>query len=232
MKVSEIFENAQSVEPAENDSRWEVYAKDEQKGYTCYHIPRFKAKPNEMRFKHVLGNTVIFSASKQYPTEMKQKMNEAIDNGPRGRVKTDNITYGQTRNMTGGVASKSELAKRRSEIKAAETAQKNARKEYEKMIKQKVDAKFAPKKKVDLEVVARKIEEVLGNTFPDGDPIDWLAPWFKKTYGMEGLEIGDTLNKAVKKLGRYKDYYDYLAQTWDEYSADFPGLEGRGNPWR
>ena len=159
-------------------------------------------------------------------------ISEAIDNGPRGRIKTDNIKYGQTRNMTGGTASKSELAKRRTEIKAAETAQKNARKEYEKMLKQRVDAKFAPKKKVDLDVVARKIEEVLGNTFPDSDPIDWLAPWFKKTYGMEGLEIGETLNKAVKKLGRYKDYYDYLAQTWDEYSADFPGLEGRGNPWK
>lgn len=230
MKVSEIFESAQLVEPAENDSRWEVYAKDNQKDYTCYHIPRFKAKPNEMRFKHVLGDTVIISASKYYPAEMKQKMNEALDNGPKGRVKTDNIKYGQTRNMTGGVASKSELAKRRAEVKAAETAQKKARKDYEKFLAQKIES--SKPKTPDLGAVARKIEDTLGATFPDGDPIDILGPWMKKTYNIEGFAVGAVLDKAVKKIGKYKDYYDYLAQTWDEFSADFPGLEGRGNPWR
>ena len=158
------------------------------------------------------------------------RLNE-MDNGPKGRVKTDKINYSSKRNMTGYGVSKEELAERKAKIKAERDKQIAARKAYEKLLKMH-DEMLKPQKP-DLDKVARKIEEVVGDTFPDSDPIDHLGPWLKKTYNIDGLAIGETLDKAVKKIGKYKDYFDYLATTWDDFTRDFPELNSIGrNPWK
>jgi hypothetical protein len=87
--------------------------------------------------------------------------------------------------------------------------------------------------KKEAEEVGRKIEEVNGAYFPDGDPIDHLGPWVKRRFGVE-WGIGEILDQGAKTLGKYKDYYDYLSKMWDAYVEDgfFPDLKDRQNPWK
>ena len=61
--------------------------------------------------------------------------------------------------------------------------------------------------KEDYSKVWHKIEDVVSNIFPDGDPIDWLAPWLKKS-GIEDYHIGEVLDKASRMNG-FKDIYAY-----------------------
>lgn len=61
--------------------------------------------------------------------------------------------------------------------------------------------------KDDYSIVWRKIEAVVGQIFPDGDPIDWLAPWLQKQ-GIRDYHVGEVLNKACK-LNGYEDIYAY-----------------------
>jgi hypothetical protein len=83
--------------------------------------------------------------------------------------------------------------------------------------------------KDDYNKVWRKIEEVVGNIFPDGDPIDWLAPWLKKS-GIQDYHIGEVLDKACK-LNGYKDIYEYYDSFktadygYDQSVAEGDGLE-------
>jgi hypothetical protein len=76
-KMVGMKESAGSSHP--DDSRFKLYASDEEKGYTCHHIPASEAKPGEMRFKHTLGKEVVHSHSKYYPDSMQKKMNESVD---------------------------------------------------------------------------------------------------------------------------------------------------------
>ena len=79
--------------------------------------------------------------------------------------------------------------------------------------------------RADYGTVWRKVEEVVGQIFPDGDPIDWLAPWLTKK-GITGYRIGDILRKACQMNG-YKDiyaYYDHF-KTGD-YGYEDPKLKG------
>ena len=74
----------------------------------------------------------------------------------------------------------------------------------------------------DLQKVYNKIIAVISSTFPDGDPIDTLAPWLKKQ-GIEGYEIGETITAAMKKFGHgseKKGMYEYMADMWDDSIAD------------
>lgn len=77
----------------------------------------------------------------------------------------------------------------------------------------------APKQpEIDLDAVWRKVEDVVSNIFPDGDPIDYLAPWLQKQ-GITDFKIGDTLDAAAKKNG-YDDIYAYYDSMKDLYSKD------------
>ena len=80
------------------------------------------------------------------------------------------------------------------------------------MFAPKAKAPSAPK--LTLSDVWRKVEEVVSQIYPDGDPIDWLVPWFKKQ-GISSHNVGGILERAAKKNG-YKDIYDY----WDSFGAD------------
>ena len=68
--------------------------------------------------------------------------------------------------------------------------------------------------KLMLSDVWRKVEDVVGQIYPDGDPIDWLLPWFRKQ-GIADHKIGDILDRAAKKNG-YKDIYDYYHSFGDD----------------
>lgn len=67
--------------------------------------------------------------------------------------------------------------------------------------------------KLTLDDVWLKIQSVVSNIYPDGDPIDHLAPWLEK-HGIRDFKIGEILDRAAKKNG-YKDLYDYWESMGD-----------------
>ena len=73
--------------------------------------------------------------------------------------------------------------------------------------------------RADYDVVWRKIEDVVGQIFPDGDPIDWLGPWLDRQ-GIKDYHGGEVLNKACR-LNGYKDIYAY----YDHFKTDDYGYE-------
>lgn len=75
---------------------------------------------------------------------------------------------------------------------------------------------------VDLAAVYRKVIDVIGNSFPDGDPIDSMIPYLKKI-GVKDWDAGDTINAAMKKHGHgveKKGMYAYMASMWKEMAQD------------
>ena len=87
------------------------------------------------------------------------------------------------------------------------------------------DARDAKKKqppKIDLQKAYNKVIEVIGNVFPDGDPIDELGPWFRGQ-GLDGYEIGEAIEAAMKKHGHgieKKGMYAYMGSMWEELAKD------------
>lgn len=67
--------------------------------------------------------------------------------------------------------------------------------------------------KLTLDDVWLKIQSVVSNIYPDGDPIDHLAPWLEK-HGIRDFKIGEILDRAAKKNG-YKNLYDYWESMGD-----------------
>lgn len=82
--------------------------------------------------------------------------------------------------------------------------------------------------KLTLDDVWRKVEDVVGRIFPDGDPIDYLAPWLEK-HGIRDFKIGEILDRAAKKNG-YKDLYDYYDSMKDQYDRDNVAEAGHQSP--
>lgn len=158
-------------------------------------------------------------------------LNEKIDNGP-GKIKNvPKLNYDSRRSSAVSALSKSEqkrisqeLAaakeKQREMAKATKLAMKAAEKEarmntYDE--RRKAAARAAEK---ELSVIADKIFAVVGDTWPDGDPIDHLGPWMKKRFG-ESVAVMDYLDKAIRKWDKtYNGYYDYLAKTWHDFTMD------------
>ena len=75
--------------------------------------------------------------------------------------------------------------------------------------------------------VFQDINSAIGDTFPDGDPIDALMRKYRDSYG--DLNI-DLLNKACRVNGA-KSYNDYVAKVWQQHMDDNPDLVQGGNPW-
>lgn len=78
--------------------------------------------------------------------------------------------------------------------------------------------------KLTLDDVWLKIQSVVSNIYPDGDPIDHLAPWLKK-HGIRDFNIGEILDRAAKKNG-YKDLYDYWESMGDLLLSEQGVAEG------
>ena len=70
-------------------------------------------------------------------------------------------------------------------------------------------------KKLTLGDVWRKVETVVSQVYPDGDPIDWLSPWLNK-HGIKDFKVGEVLDRAARKNG-YKDLYDYYHSMGELY---------------
>lgn len=82
-------------------------------------------------------------------------------------------------------------------------------------LKQKVAAipkTLAPS--LSLDTIWRQVESVVSQVYPDGDPIDWLMPWFRKQ-GIPDHKVSDLITKAAKKHG-YKDMYAYYDSMADD----------------
>lgn len=84
----------------------------------------------------------------------------------------------------------------------------------------------------DLEKISIKVTSSVGQAYPDSDPTELLIPFLKRNYGIEDFDIGLVLDRAVKQLGEFKSYNDYLANVWDQFSSDNPGSFTGKNPWQ
>jgi hypothetical protein len=65
------------------------------------------------------------------------------------------------------------------------------------------------------------IFNAVGNTFPDGDPADWIVPKARKLYGLDDwADPWKYINKAVQEFEGYKDLGQWLASMWDDSQKD------------
>jgi len=71
----------------------------------------------------------------------------------------------------------------------------------------------APKQNISalLDKIWQKVEQVVGQIYPDGDPIDYIGPWAEKN----GIPY-EMVNRAVQKRGGFKDMYAY----WDSFAKE------------
>lgn len=82
------------------------------------------------------------------------------------------------------------------------------------------------------------VNDEVGNSVPDGDPIDFIGPKVGKFLGINRWDVMPWVNKAIKKYGDYKNYDEYLAGMWDSYyevAAESPeeyAQMKKDNPWR
>ena len=69
------------------------------------------------------------------------------------------------------------------------------------------------KEKLDSQLY-HKVVDAIGNSFPDGDPMDHFMDWMDR----KGLDMKD-VDRVFKKY-EGKSYYRYLANMWDDYAGD------------
>ena len=77
------------------------------------------------------------------------------------------------------------------------------------------DEEEKAKPKVDLWDLWTRFEAAVSSSFPDGDPIGQIASYMRH----QRLTIDD-LDAAVKEHGGADSAHGYLAQMWDDLSAD------------
>jgi hypothetical protein len=100
----------------------------------------------------------------------------------------------------------------------AKANREKAKRETElKKLNKKIAMKPALKTpKLSTEEIFKQVETSVGNSFPDGDPIDHLIPWMEKN-----SVTMDQIDAAVKKHAKpAKSMYGYLAIMWDDTSSD------------
>lgn len=86
-----------------------------------------------------------------------------------------------------------------------------------------------------LKKVADVIEIEVGNSFPDGDPFDFIQPRLEKMYDLgPDPYILDILDAAVKEHLGAQSYHAYLANFWDDAASSDLGIDidSDRNPWR
>jgi hypothetical protein len=108
---------------------------------------------------------------------------------------------------------KERMKKEREEAAAAKKAGAAAQRASEKAAKVEADSNKLAK-------IARQIELIVADVYPDGDPLDCLAPWLTKNFGVDGFDIMDLLDKAAKKELKFKSYQAYVDNFDKERQAD------------
>lgn len=123
-------------------------------------------------------------------------------------ISYDNLTEDWAKTMA---------ANNRARMAALKDSEK-AQREREKIELAKAKREAAKKEKAANKLTAdqiyRHVCDLIGETFPDGDPSDSVAPWLRQ----HGLTMAD-VDKAFKKNGK-TDMYGYIASMWDELAAD------------
>jgi len=127
------------------------------------------------------------------------------------------------------------FAKRReSEIKADRNTQLKIRKEFDKLKKLKVpkDETMIELDKGKMYAIAMQVTSIVGDTFPDKNPLEALMPFLEK-YGIRDFEVMNVFNESAKIIGPYKDFYDYLSDVWETFIGEHPDITSQGqNPWK
>lgn len=73
-----------------------------------------------------------------------------------------------------------------------------------------------------LKAVAQIIEHAVSETFPDGDPMNYIWPRLKRLGVQEYYDVYDLLDRACKKVLGFKSFDDYMGNMYDDYFADNP----------
>lgn len=137
---------------------------------------------------------------------------EAIDNGPNGRVKTDNINYGQTRNLTGYTYSKPEL----DSINAKKVEDRKARQAKEKWYQDYAEKKEAARlAKNDHTKVTWSDYQKAFDSIPDIDPSDEVHKLTMK-HGITHEAASRGLDVHAQADG-YKDFWDAHSDQMHNY---------------
>lgn len=74
-----------------------------------------------------------------------------------------------------------------------------------------------------LDTIWRKVEAVVSQIYPDGDPMDYLVPWLVRQ-GVQEQFAADVLMKAAAKHG-YRDIYDYYDSMGDLAEGEHPWVK-------
>lgn len=70
-----------------------------------------------------------------------------------------------------------------------------------------------------LQTIARIIEDSIGYTFPDGDPIDYIMPRVRRL-GIDTYDVSEWLDRAARKVLGAKSLNEYLGTVWDDIAVD------------
>lgn len=84
---------------------------------------------------------------------------------------------------------------------------------------------------VDLKKLGNMVMDAIGQSYPDGDPIDFIIPNLRKM-GIDPNNVEPLLDKALAAIGYEDGYYETLADFWDNMNAENPDEAGDENPWR
>lgn len=73
------------------------------------------------------------------------------------------------------------------------------------------------------------IDDAIGNSYPDGDPLDRLLPRLSREFGIGGDRAIAALDRAVAATKSGRDFNDYVRQVWQQHIDD--SGSGDVNPW-
>jgi hypothetical protein len=71
--------------------------------------------------------------------------------------------------------------------------------------------------------ISMDIDDAVGQAFPDGDPIDILAPKLRRM-GIDEYDIQKWLDAAVKAHSGAKSFDEYMGNMYDDYAGDNPSM--------
>lgn len=183
---------------------------------------------SEEELKRMVGAETGYSQSSNYDSLFQAALNSFLNKGTgEEEIDTDDLDYTDYRMRQSelGLQEGSWLAKSidgvEKRFKSSDTAGRDAwTNSYAKPQKQSKPVAKSQSTGVDLDLVWNKVQEVVANIFPDGDPIDYLGPWLQKQ-GITDFRIGDTLDAAAVKNG-YDDIYDYYDEMKKDFDIDRP----------
>lgn len=159
-------------------------------------------------------------------TYVESQINE-LDNGPNGTY-DDGVRHGAVRSDPARMSYDSYGAQAKDTRAKQSAAKADARAEKARAERQASSALNKQQREERVWEIAQKLERVVSNCVPDGDPIDYMIPYLERM-GISGFDVTKWLDKAAQKL-QYSSYNDYLESMWEMYN-DVNPTDMRDNPW-